>query len=169
MKLLYLLRHAKSSWSDAALDDHERPLAPRGKKDAQRLATYLRESRIKPALVLCSSARRTRETLHGIKAGLPDDTSVLVEGDLYLAGTRDVIKRLRRVPDDVPSVMVIGHNPTMQELALSLAGHGDHLARLRVKLPTGSLVSVTIPSAKWSRLGDVGGEVTGFVTPDELK
>lgn len=169
MKHLYLLRHAKSSWAEEGIDDHDRPLAGRGKKDAQRLEEYLRQAHIAPALVLCSSARRTRETLKGIQPALPKTTKVAIEDGLYLASARDVIKRLRDVADGVASVMVIGHNPTLQELALALATRGAPLARLRENLPTGSLVSIALPEGPWSKVGKEEGELTSMITPSDLK
>ncbi len=114
---LFVLRHAKSSWDDPGLDDHERPLAPRGRRATELLSRYVRSHGIAPALVLCSTARRTRETLEGVAPGGRVD----IDGDLYGADAEDILERLRRVPADTPSVMVIGHNPALQMLVLRLA------------------------------------------------
>ena len=105
MKRLFLLRHAKSSWDDPGLDDHDRPLAPRGRRASAVIAEHLRQERIAPALVLCSSARRTRETLERV---MPlDQAEVRIEGELYGASPKDLLQRLREVPDEVDSVMLI--------------------------------------------------------------
>jgi phosphohistidine phosphatase len=110
MKRLYLLRHAKSSWKDTSLPDHDRPLAGRGRRAAKAIARHMREQGIEPDLVLCSSARRARETLDRMEpaVGTP---AVRVEPDLYAASARALLERLRSVLDTVESVMLIGHNP----------------------------------------------------------
>src|SRR5690348_2022253 len=135
---MYLLRHAKSSWDDPQLADHDRPLAPRGRRAATRMGGYLREEGIHPALVLCSSARRARETQR--RAAVGDD--VRVEEGLYGASAQELLARLRRVPRGVESVMLIGHNPGMQDLALSLGRGGGAIDEIGVKFPTGALATL---------------------------
>jgi phosphohistidine phosphatase len=163
-KHLFVLRHAKSSWDEPGLDDHDRPLAPRGWRAATALAEHLQASAIEPELVLCSSARRTRETLEGIRAG----GEHLIEPELYGATVEDVVSRLRGVPADVDSAMVIGHNPTMQALVLRLAGGpGAAVERVRAKYPTGGLATLTFDS-EWSELAPGSARLVGFVRPKEL-
>src|ERR1700730_9963575 len=96
---LFVLRHAKSSWDEPGLDDHERPLAPRGRRATNLIAKYLASAQIEPALVLCSSARRTRETLDAVTPG----GVVAIEPDLYSADASAILERLRRVPDETTS------------------------------------------------------------------
>jgi len=136
---LYLLRHAKSSWDDPSLADHERPLSPRGARAAQLMAAQLRGA-VAPALVLCSTALRARQTLQVLSLA----SEVCYEDGLYAAGAAELLGRLQRLVDQVASAMVIGHNPGLQLLAVSLTGKGDPLllARLRKKLPTGALVKL---------------------------
>jgi phosphohistidine phosphatase len=129
MRRLYLLRHAKSSWEDAGLADHDRPLAPRGRRAAKAIGRYLRDSGIEPQLVLCSSARRAQETLE--RAGLAGR----VEPELYGASADALLARLRHISPEVRSVMLIGHNPGVQQLALLLARPGPKLDELAVKFP----------------------------------
>ena len=165
---LLVVRHAKSSWDDPGLDDHERPLAPRGQRAAQVLAEHLRVNGIRPALVLCSSSRRTRETLEGIS---PDGQRV-IEPELYSASGTEVIDRLRRVPEETPSVMVIGHNPAMQTLVLTLAAasassDGSELPAVQRKFPTGALATLTF-AGRWSELGPGCAQLTAFVRPKAL-
>jgi phosphohistidine phosphatase len=163
---LFVLRHAKSSWDDPGLDDHERPLAPRGQRAAKVLREHLKGSGIEPALVLCSSSRRTRETLEGVHPG----GEQLIESELYGADAGGLIERLRRVPDDVPSVMVIGHNPAVQVLVLRLAaGAGDDsgLADVRRKFPTGALAALEIDCG-WSELQPGCARLSSFVSPKRL-
>src|SRR6201996_3013952 len=114
---LYVLRHAKSSWDDPGLDDHSRPLAPRGQRAVAVLAEHLKAHDIHPDQVLCSTARRTRETMQGVGVG----GEHLIEHELYDASSQDIVARLQRVPEEVASVMVIGHNPAMQTLVLRLS------------------------------------------------
>jgi phosphohistidine phosphatase len=120
-RLLYVLRHAKSSWDDPTLDDRDRPLASRGRRDAQRLAGFLQRESVAPALVLCSSSLRTRQTLAAILPSLEGDIQVLVADGLYGADVEQLLERLRALPDSVPSVLLIGHNPGLHELVLRLA------------------------------------------------
>lgn len=161
-KQLFLLRHAKSSWDDATLADHDRPLAGRGRKAAKVMAEHLRLEKIDPALVLCSSARRTRETLERVSPG----GDVLIEAELYGATEDALLERLRRVPSDVGSVMLIGHNPAMECLALRLAGQGD-VSRMGSKFPTAALATLTF-EGDWTDLGPGRAELVSFVTPKEL-
>src|SRR6266576_2330919 len=122
MKRLFLLRHAKSSWDDAELADHDRPLAPRGRRAAKLIAEHLRRQSVPPALVLCSSAQRTRETLDRIAPALGEEVPVQIERELYAASEQRLLERLRAITGGVESMLLIGHNPGLEQLALSLAG-----------------------------------------------
>ena len=167
MSDLFVLRHAKSSWDDPELGDHDRPLAPRGRRAAKAMGGHLRRERIAPDLVLCSSARRTRETLDRIAPALGDDVAVSVEADLYAASADELLERLRTVDDDVESVMLIGHNPGLEQLALGLAGSGDELPDLRRKFPTGALATLSF-AGRWRDLALGSAELTDFVKPKQL-
>jgi phosphohistidine phosphatase len=167
VRTLYLLRHAKSSWDDPALADHERPLAPRGRRDAKRIAEHLSTSGIDPELVLCSSAARTRETLELVKPALGGPT-VRFEADLYGASCDELLARLRLVPSEVASVMVIGHNPGIQELAVALASGGDELERVEAKFPTTALATFTLQQS-WNRLAPGGALLEAYVVPKQLR
>jgi phosphohistidine phosphatase len=168
VKTLYLLRHAKSSWSDPTLPDRERPLAPRGRRDAKRVAEHLVRLAIVPELVLCSSARRAHETLGRLRAALGDTTSVLLEAKLYAASADQLLDRLRAVPDAVASVLVIGHNPGLHDLALLLASAGADLERLEAKFPTAALATLALPKATWSQLSPADAVLDAFVVPKQL-
>jgi phosphohistidine phosphatase len=168
VKTLHLLRHAKSSWEDTGLGDHERPLAPRGQRAAKRMAEYLAEQAPAPLTVLCSSARRARETLTLIAPGLGPETTVEVEEELYGATAEELLDRLRRVPEPTASVMLIGHNPGLQDLALSLARGGPGAERVREKFPTGALATLETPVARWRELGPRQAELVDYVVPREL-
>ena len=168
-KRLFLLRHAKSSWDDPGLDDHERPLAPRGRRAVEVLGEHLRENGIRPVQVLCSTSRRTRETLEGVAPG----GETLIEAELYHAGAEQLLERLRRVSDDVESVMVIGHNPTMQIMALRLSdtdgsnGDGSHRAQISQKFPTGALATLSF-DGPWSELGPGRARLVDYIRPKAI-
>ncbi len=172
---LFVLRHAKSSWDNPGLDDHERPLAPRGHRAVEALAAHLRTAGVAPEQVLCSSARRTRETL----AGIDPPGERIVEPGLYGAGVDDLIERLRQVPEQLVSVMVVGHNPAMQMLVLRLTGangngralsstppDGD-LGELHRKFPTGALATLEF-DCPWDELGPGCARLSAFVVPRHL-
>ncbi len=163
-KQLFILRHAKSSWDDPGLDDHERPLAPRGRRAVELLAEHVRTQRIEPAMVLCSSARRTRQTFEGVAPG----GELLVEPELYGASCENLIERLRRVPEGTPSVMVIGHNPALQDLVLSLArSDAGKLSEVERKFPTGALATLVF-ECPWSELSAGSAKLVDVVRPRDL-
>jgi phosphohistidine phosphatase len=168
MKTLYLLRHAKSSWADPGVGDLDRPLAPRGRRAAGKIANHLRRQGAAPAIVLCSSARRARETLAGVAPALGSGTEHLVEEGLYAASAAELLSRLRRIPDRAPSVMIIAHNPGLQDLAVTLAGSGARLERLREGFPTTALAVLRSPIASWRELGPGDAKLIEFVLPREL-
>ena len=169
MKRLYLLRHAKSSWKDRSLADSERPLAGRGRRAAKAMAAHLESERVRPELVLCSPARRARETLERVQAALGDEVDVLFEDALYGATEADLLARLRALPPEVGSVMVIGHNPGLEELALALSSEGAELARMREKYPTAALATIDLSVDGWSALERGGGELVAYVRPRDLE
>ena len=160
-KCLLLLRHAKSSWDDPALADHDRPLAARGRRAAKLIGAHLRREQIPISLVLCSSARRARETLDLVAS--PGE--IQIERGLYGASADQPLERLRRVPDEVDAVMLIGHNPAIQDLAVHLAGGGIELAER--KFPTGALATLTF-AGPWRALQPSHAELAAFVKPREL-
>jgi phosphohistidine phosphatase len=165
-KCLYLLRHAKSSWDDPELADRERPLAPRGRKAASAMAKHLLKENIQPDLVLCSPSLRTRQTVERMAAALRR-SPVEVEDDLYGAAATSLLERLRRVPDSHASVLLVGHNPGLHDLALALAGRGAP-SRLAEKFPTGALATLE-HDGSWAELGARSCTLTGFVLPRELR
>ena len=113
-KRLALVRHAKSSWADPALADHDRPLNARGRRAAALVGEHLRAEGMEPDLVLCSSATRARQTLELFE--LAPATDIVIEDQLYGAAARELLVRMRRIPARVGSAMVIGHNPGLEEL-----------------------------------------------------
>jgi phosphohistidine phosphatase len=166
---LWLLRHAKSSWSDAGLADEDRPLAPRGEHAAERMSGYIVAQGIAPELVLCSSALRARQTFASVLPALGTQLEIRVEPALYTFDADVLLDRLRRIPSEVTSVMLVGHNPAMQDLALRLAGSGDALHHLAQKYPTAALAEIAFPKGAWNSLADRQGELVRFTVPRELE
>ncbi len=169
---LYLLRHAKSSRDDPSIPDHERPLSKRGEKAAAAIRHLMRSKGLVPDLVLVSNARRTLDTLKFLrpweKAPMVDATEAL-----YLASAAQMLKLLRKVDASVHRILLIGHNPGLQELALLLVGtdakaaEGKLARRLAEAYPTGALAEFAV-SVPWSQIGEGSGQLTRFVTPREL-
>ena len=165
---LWLLRHAKSSWDDPDMQDVDRPLAPRGARAAARMRDHIDAEGMRPELVLCSSALRTRETLGRVLPGLGPEMTVRIEPSLYSFEADQLLDRLREVPGDVGSVMLIGHNPAMQELGSVLAAEGDRLDELRKGFPTAALAELDVPVGSWEELKPGSGRLERFVLPREL-
>ena len=133
MLTLSLLRHAKSSWSNPTLPDRDRPLATRGVTDAPLMGKAMAERGIDPELVLCSSARRTRDTLALVLPELRVEPKVIYEDALYHAAPEAMLEMLHAVQPGANRVMLVGHNPEIQAFALDLVGAGakhfrDHLS-----------------------------------------
>jgi len=167
MKRIYLLRHAKSSWDDTSLPDHDRPLAGRGRRAAKAIARHMRDSDIEPELVLCSTARRARETLDRIEAAL-GGAAIEIESDLYAASATTLLQRLRSVPDTVDSVLLIGHNPGLQDLALELARPSPRTDDLAAKYPTAALATLEASASTWRELDRSSAELVELVRPRDL-
>jgi phosphohistidine phosphatase len=169
VKVLYLLRHAKSSWDDPHVPDHDRPLAPRGRRAARKLAKHFTEANISPALVLCSTARRATETLAAILPSLVPAPDVRVEEELYSAASDELSRRVHEIPATVPSVLLIGHNPGIQSVALVLARDDDPtlIARLREKMPTGTLATLEL-DGEWTDAAAGVARLVSFVIPREI-
>jgi phosphohistidine phosphatase len=162
-KHLALLRHAKSSWSDPHLDDHDRPLAPRGRRAATRVGLYMRQEGIAPDLILCSSATRARQTLDLLD--LATNTEVFVEDELYGATATVLLARLRRVGNTTRSVLLVGHNPGIQDTAISLATNPEDLTD---KFPTATLAELLLPNAAWKDLRLGIARLQALVVPRNL-
>ena len=165
-RTLYLLRHAKSSWDEATIPDRERPLSSRGRRACQLVAEHLRREQITPELVLCSSATRTRETLELIAPGFGLPVEALFEDRLYGASAAELLARLRAVDESVASLLLIGHNPAIQDLARSLVR--TPAKALEGKFPTAALATLVVTSS-WNPLAAGSATLLAFVKPRELE
>lgn len=169
MKTLILLRHAKSSWTDEHLVDHQRPLAPRGRRAAPAVAARLREIGVLPDHVVSSTSVRTRETI-GLASEHLDNPSTDFEEEVYLAGPGRLLEVVRDVDDTVDTLMLVGHNPGMHELALALVdggGTNEH-ARLGAKFPTAAAAVIQLDIDAWRDIAPGLGTLVRFIRPKDL-
>jgi phosphohistidine phosphatase len=170
-KIILLLRHAKSAWNDPRLDDHERPLSSRGERAAMAMAEHLARAEPRPDLILCSTALRTRQTLAPLVKRFDSPAPpVALERGLYLASADALLARLQALPEEVGTVLLIGHNDGLWRLAEALAGSGptDALAALRQKYPTGTLTHFRAPDWLWRDLAPAAAVLEAFVRPRDL-
>lgn len=171
MKTILLLRHAKSTWNDTTLNDHDRPLNRRGERAAKAMADHLSHKGSRPDLILCSTATRTRQTLAPLVKRLGSKAPpIALEDTLYLASEESLMERLRALGDEVATVLLVGHNDGIWRLAEALAGRGAvaRMAALREKYPTGALTTLQVPIASWHDLAAGSGELVAFVRPRDL-
>jgi phosphohistidine phosphatase len=166
---LFLLRHAKSSWDDMSIPDHDRPLNNRGRKAAAAMHRLFQSAGICPDLVCVSSARRTMQTLAALE---PWNRPPMVEVKeaLYHAPGPKILELVRDIPSAARTVLLIGHNPGLHEFAMLLAGDSDDalVRRLAEAYPTGALAQFEF-SCLWSQVEMGSGKLTRFVAPRELK
>ena len=170
-KTLLLLRHAKSAWSDPRLDDHDRPLSRRGERAAKAMADHFARLALRPDLILCSTALRTRQTLAPIVAAMAAPAPPInLSRDLYLASEDVLLAQFRAVGDDVATVLLIGHNDGIWRFAAALAGGGppEELASLQAKYPTGALATFSLRDQQWRTLDLGAARLVSFVRPRDL-
>jgi len=174
MLTLLLLRHAKSSWDTPALSDYDRPLAKRGKKAAPRMGEEVAALGLRPGLILCSSAARAKETLAlALPAFGNPAPEVIYDDAIYMATPETLLALLRKLPSDVGKpqrLMVVGHNPGLEELAQMLTGGGDTEARalMAEKFPTAALAVLSFDVKSWSEIAPGAGQLCRFLTPARL-
>jgi phosphohistidine phosphatase len=166
------LRHAKSAWPED-VPDHERPLAPRGRRDAPAAGRWLRESGYVPDRVLCSTARRARETWQLAEENLGAHPQTVFEDRVYGASGMELLDLARQTPADVRTLLIIGHDPAMRGLALELASEQPSdaetaaLSRVRAKYPTAAIAVLSFPGS-WFELGPGRALLSDFVSPSDF-
>ena len=172
MKTVLLLRHAKSAWDDAGLADHERPLNRRGERAAEAMAEHMAKKSPRPDLILCSTATRSRQTLAPLvhRLAAPAAPPILLEKGLYLASEAALLARLQDAPGEAGTVLLIGHNDGIWQLAEVLAGRGRAglLASLHDKFPTGALATLRAPIERWPDLLAGSAELLAYIRPRDL-
>lgn len=166
LRRLVVLRHAKSAWP-SGVADHERPLAPRGRRDAPAAGRALAEADCLPDLALCSTAARARETWELASAQWGTPPPVRLEPRLYAADVPDLLEAVHEVPSVVRTLLLIGHNPGLAELVLSLAGDGldDTLDRVRAKFPTSAIAVLAWHGVTWDALAPATAFLTDVTVP----
>jgi phosphohistidine phosphatase len=171
LRQLLLMRHAKSSWDDPRLSDHARPLNPRGRAAAAAMREAMRELGLVPDVVLVSSARRTLQTLEALEPWF--DTPLVEPMDsLYLADPAQLLAVLHNAPETARSILILGHNPGLHELAVLLCGataaaQDAPLRQLAEAFPSGALAEFSI-TGTWSSLAPGGGRLRRFLRPRDL-
>jgi len=170
MRLL-LLRHAKSAWDVAGLADFDRPLAARGRRAATLIGEHIATHRLVPDRILCSAARRTRETLMGVMPMISTDLEIRITRGLYEVGADAYIDTIGALGSNARTLMLIGHNPTMQDTAMELIGNGNPALREEIadKFPTAGLAVIDFDIRKWSELRPRSGRIVAFFRPRELE
>ncbi|HYB95437.1 MAG TPA: histidine phosphatase family protein [Vicinamibacterales bacterium] len=160
MKRLLILRHAKSSWADSSMDDWERPLNERGERDAPKVGAWLRERESIPDVIVSSDAVRAITTARAVADAAGYTREIITQPSLYHAKPHDVIEVLRNVADDAATVLVVGHNPGLEDLVRQLSGeyHG---------LPTAALVDLEVPIEHWRDLDATAATIVEVWYPRE--
>ena len=161
MKTLFLLRHAKSSWKDSDLQDFDRPLNGRGKEAAEVIGRFIRKKRLMPDLLLSSPAVRARETIETIIKIANLQSELRFEERIYEAGSSRLAEIVSEIEDEQKSVMLVGHNPGMEELLRLLTDHLEHME-------TGTLAKIDLNGSSWSKALAEKGKLDWIVKPKEL-
>ncbi len=173
MAQLLLLRHAKSSWDDPALRDHDRPLNPRGERAARAMSNAFAMLRLSPDLALVSSSVRTRQTFDALRL-MTEAIEIDISDRLYLADATTIMERLHEVPETARSVLVVGHNPGLYDTAIELVGRDPAarpeppVSRLLDGYPTASLAEFSI-EVPWSAIGPGAGKLLRFQRPEDFE
>jgi phosphohistidine phosphatase len=164
LRRLVVLRHAKSAWPDGVAD-HERPLAPRGRRDAPVAGRLLAEADCLPDLALCSTAVRARETWELASAQWGTPPPVRHDPRVYAADVPDLLTVVREVSSEVETLLLVGHNPGLEELVLELAGDGldDTLDEVRTKFPTSAIAVLAWYGTTWRALAPGTALLTGVM------
>jgi phosphohistidine phosphatase len=160
--MVLLLRHAKSSWKEKDVSDHDRPLTKRGKRDAARMGWLLQKEDLVPDIIVSSTAVRARDTAVRVAKSCYYKGQITYADSLYLGGTGAYLKALRILPKDFKIALVVGHNPDIEELVMILTEQAE-------RIPTAALVWVKLFIEDWSILsGESKGRLVRIWKPKEL-
>jgi phosphohistidine phosphatase len=161
MKTLFLLRHAKSSWQNEGQPDSERPLNERGKRAAPLIGKFMRQQKMRPDLILCSPAERARQTIALVGAAAAFKAELRYDERIYAATAARLFAVVSQIDESACRVLIVGHNPGLEELLESLTGEIQHM-------PTAALAHLTLGVEKWADAGEQSGELVRLVKPKEL-
>lgn len=170
MPRLLLLRHAKSSWEDPSRTDFERPLNGRGRASAPAMGEFMARRGLLPQRVVCSGAQRALETFALILPHLSADMDITVTRRLYEADGEGYLKAIRTAGGTAGTMLLVGHNPAMEDVAaiLAVAGEATALAQMQSKFPTCGLAVIDFDGPRWRDVGPGAGRLTGFHTPASI-
>ena len=171
MKTLFLLRHAKSSWNDPNLQDFDRPLNARGRRAAELIGTYIREHEVSPELVMSSPAVRARETIEIILKNVKLPAELRFDQRIYEASPLVLIEVISQFDEDKSSVLLVGHNPGMEDLVFDIVpddGNSPLRDVVWEKYPTGALARIELDIASWADIDRNTGRLTHFIRPRDL-
>lgn len=165
MRRLMLLRHAKADTPEG-IRDHDRPLAPRGRRQSQEMGKYMGHHGLEPDLVIVSTARRTQETWELLRPALSNAPAQQNDARIYEASPSDILQVIRETAASVNVLLLIGHNPGFERLAASLVrtGRPSALARLQREFPTAGLAVIDFADGNWDELSEGDGHLERFET-----
>lgn len=171
MKRLTVLRHAKSSWDEPGLADFNRPLNETGWKAARRMGRELKHRDMHFDLVLASTAARVRETIDGLEEKYDFKARIEFQSSIYLATEQALLSLVRALPDDISSPLLVGHNPGLERLLLSLSSDDEKGLRSRIahKFPTCALAVVELPAKSWGKVELASGKIAELILARELR
>ncbi len=167
MKTLFLLRHCQAAGSPPNSGDHDRPLMAVGVEEAQAVGKYLQQSGAKPELALSSSAVRALETFEHVAQAFPDEIACDPVRSLYVTTAGGMLQAIHAVSPEVSQLVVVGHVPAIQELAIALCGRGSpqHRSAMASGFPAGALATLEFNTDEWTGVGLRAGEIKDFITP----
>jgi len=161
LKTLLVLRHAKSSWKDTSLVDHDRPLNKRGRRDAPRMGRLIQSAGIVPDLLISSTAKRARKTAQAVAEACGYSAEIARERRFYETGPQTVLQEVAKVSDEHDTVMIVGHNPTWEGVVSELTGQYEIM-------PTAALARIELDIEHWSDLREGSGRLVSLWRPREL-
>jgi len=163
MKTLLLMRHAKSSWGNSALSDHDRPLNKRGERACRLMGSFLSEQGLIPNRIICSTAVRARKTVEGLLETLPFADDIDYTRDLYHADVDTMLEQLQSLPDDIEISMLVGHNPGMDDFLDLICDEQDHM-------PTAAIAEIEFDIDSWRKLSHKrSAELKNLWKPKEIQ
>ncbi len=168
MKTLTLLRHAKSTWDDPVARDFDRPLNRRGRRAAEAIGREMQAQGLAFDRVLASPAMRVRQTLDGLAEGYGRSLDPVFDERVYLAPPETLLEIVRTAPEAVERLLIVGHNPGLEALALLLTEGGERRGELEIKYPTAALAEISLPVGRWSEVGERVGTLARFIRPRDL-
>jgi len=168
MKTLKLLRHAKSCWDDAATRDFDRPLNQRGRRAAQTVGREMRSLGLRFDQVIASPAVRVVETLREVEEGYGEPLRPDFDRRVYLASAETLLDLVHSARDDGSALLLVGHNPGLENLAIQLGAGGPLEAEIAIKYPTATLTEISFPVERWADVRVGGGTITRFIRPRDL-